>query len=313
VALIVGFVGAVVATPVAALVARRMGIVDWPGLLKVHDQAVPYLGGVAVFVAIVIPVAIERPILLLPIGLSLVLGLADDRGSGPSPVTRLTLEVAIGVIGALVLPVQGFAGFMFTVALVVGLLNAINLLDGLDGLASGVALVAAVGFVFVVGGELQVLALAMTGSLAGFLIWNRPPARIYLGDAGSYLIGTALAMLLVGSFKEGDSLAAGSGAILFVAVPMADTAVAVVRRIRARRPLLQGDRGHVYDQLLDRGWESIVVVAVLIGAQGLLVAIGIAIGGLAAGVAIAITTLLVLALATLMVVAFTTPGTWKAQ
>jgi UDP-GlcNAc:undecaprenyl-phosphate GlcNAc-1-phosphate transferase len=313
VALIVSFVGAVVATPVAALVARRIGIVDCPGALKVHDQPVPYLGGVAVFVAIALPIAVEHPILLLPLGLSLVLGLADDRGFGPSPVVRLTVEVAIGGIAALVLPVDDLATFTITVALVVGMLNAINLLDGLDGLATGVSLVAAVGFAFVSEGEFYVLALAATGSLAGFLIWNRPPARIYLGDAGSYLIGTALAMLLVTSFDEGDSLAVGTGAVLFVGVPVADTAVAIVRRIRARRPLLQGDRGHVYDQLIDRGWGSIVVVAVFIGAQGVLVGIGIAIGGLAAGAAIGITTLLILVVATFSVVAFTTPGTWKAQ
>jgi UDP-GlcNAc:undecaprenyl-phosphate GlcNAc-1-phosphate transferase len=313
VALIVGFVGALIATPIAALVARRIGIVDRPGSLKVHAQPVPYLGGVAVFAAIAVPVAVESPILLFPIGLSLVLGLADDGGGDPSPATRLTLEFAIGVVAAFVLPAHGLAGFPITVALVVGMLNAINLLDGLDGLASGVSLMAAVGFAFVLQGEFQVLALALAGGVLGFLVWNRPPARIYLGDAGSYLIGTTLAMLLVVSFMEGYSLAESSGAVLFVAVPVADTAVAIVRRIRARRPLLQGDRGHIYDQLVDRGWESLAVVVVFIGAQGALVAIGIAIGGLAAGIAIGVTAVLVLTLATFFVVAFTAPGTWKAQ
>jgi UDP-GlcNAc:undecaprenyl-phosphate/decaprenyl-phosphate GlcNAc-1-phosphate transferase len=312
VAVIVGFVCALVATPLAAAVARRLGFVDAPGRLKVHDDPVPYLGGVAVFAALAGPVAAERPLLLLPIGLALVLGLIDDRG-GVSAATRLILAAGIGVVAALVLPVHGFVDALVTVALVVGLLNAINLLDGLDGVASGVSVMAAIGFAFVVEGEFQVLAFALAGSLSGFLVWNRPPARIYLGDAGSYLIGTALAMLLVASLVEGGSLAQSTGAVLFVAVPVADTAVAVVRRFRARRPLLEGDRGHIYDQLVDRGWGSLAVVAVFIGAQGALVALGIAIGGLAAGIAIGVTTVVMVLLATFSVLTFTTPGTWKTQ
>jgi UDP-GlcNAc:undecaprenyl-phosphate/decaprenyl-phosphate GlcNAc-1-phosphate transferase len=313
VALIVAFALAVAATPIAAVVARRLGLVDAPGPLKVHADPVPYLGGVAVFAALAAPVAAERPLLLLPIGLALLLGLADDRGGVLSPVARLILESGIGVTAVVAIPVHGFVDSLVTVVLVVGMLNAINLLDGLDGLASGVSAVAAAGFAFVVEGGFQILALALAGSLLGFLVWNRPPARIYLGDAGSYLIGTALAMLLVVSLRDGDSLSGSSGAILFVAVPMADTAVAIVRRLRARRPLLQGDRGHVYDQLADKGWDRISVTAAFIGAQAALVAIGIAIGGLAAGLAISITAVVLLIVAAFFVVAFTTPGTWKAQ
>jgi UDP-GlcNAc:undecaprenyl-phosphate/decaprenyl-phosphate GlcNAc-1-phosphate transferase len=312
VALILGFVVAVAATPVAALVARRLGIVDEPGLLKVQQQPVPYLGGVAVFAALILPVAAARPLLLLPLGLALALGLVDDR-NGPSPPTRLVLEGAIGVVAALALPGQTLVGAVVTVALVVGLLNAVNLLDGLDGLASGVSLVSAVGFALVVEGDFRVLALALAGSLAGFLVWNRPPARIYLGDAGSYLVGTVLAMLLAMSFEHADSLAVSSGAVLFVAVPVADTAVAIVRRLRARRPLTHGDRGHIYDQLADSGWGLVAILAVFIAAQGALVGIGLAIGSLTAGVAVGVTVALVLIVGALSVAAFTTPGTWKAR
>jgi UDP-GlcNAc:undecaprenyl-phosphate GlcNAc-1-phosphate transferase len=312
VALIVGFVVAVAATPLAALVARRLGIVDAPGALKVQSQPVPYLGGVAVFAALTVPVATARPLLLLPLGLSLALGLADDR-NGPSPATRLIAEVGIGVVAALVLPDQNLVGAAVTVVLVVGMLNAINLLDGLDGLASGVSVMSSIGFALVVEGDFRVLALALAGSLAGFLVWNRPPARIYLGDAGSYLVGTALAMLLAMSFEKGGSLAVSSGAVLFVAVPMADTAVAIVRRLRAGRSLTLGDRGHMYDQMVDAGWGLVAILAVFIAAQGALVGVGLAIGHLTAGVAVSITVALVLIVGALSIAAFTTPGTWKAR
>ena len=105
----------------------------------------------------------------------------------------------------------------------------------------------------------------------------------------------------------------GSGAALFVAVPVADTAVAVVRRLRAGRALFRGDRGHVYDQLIDKGWGSVHVVAVCIAVQVLLVGIGVAIGNLPAGIAVGVTAALVAAVGTLFLVAFTTPGTWKTR
>jgi UDP-GlcNAc:undecaprenyl-phosphate/decaprenyl-phosphate GlcNAc-1-phosphate transferase len=312
VALIVGFVVAVVAAPIAARVARRLGIVDEPGLLKVQTDPVPYLGGVAVFLALAVPVAVARPALLLPLGLALALGLADDR-SGPSPAARLIVEVAIGIVAGLIVPAPGPLGAVITAAFVIGLLNAVNLLDGLDGLAAGVILVSAVGFAIVLEGDSQVLALALAGSAAGFLVWNRPPARIYLGDAGSYLLGTALAILLAAAFEEGGSLAVGSGAVLFVAVPVADTAVAVVRRLRAGRALLRGDRGHVYDQLIDKGWGSVHVVVVCIAVQVLLVGIGVAIGNLSAALAVGVTAALVATVGAIFLVAFTTPGTWKTR
>jgi UDP-GlcNAc:undecaprenyl-phosphate GlcNAc-1-phosphate transferase len=312
VALIVGFVVAVAATPIAALVARRLRIVDEPGPLKVHTDPVPYLGGVAVFVALAVPVAVARPVLLIPLGLSLALGLADDRNA-PSPAARLTLEVAIGLVAGWLVPAPGPLGTVITAALVVALLNAVNLLDGLDGLAAGVTVVSAVGFALVLEGDSRVLAMALAGSLAGFLVWNRPPARIYLGDAGSYLIGTALAILLAASFDEGDSVAVGIGAALFVAVPVADTAVAIARRLRTGRALFAGDRGHVYDQLVDKGWGSASAVIACIAVQGLLVGLGVAIGNLPAAIAVGVTVALVATVGTLLLTAFTTPGSWRTR
>jgi UDP-GlcNAc:undecaprenyl-phosphate/decaprenyl-phosphate GlcNAc-1-phosphate transferase len=104
-----------------------------------------------------------------------------------------------------------------------------------------------------------------------------------------------------------------SGAALFVAVPVADTAVAVVRRLRAGRALFRGDRGHVYDQLIDEGWGSVHVIVVCIAVQGLLVSIGVAMRNLSAAIAVGVTAALVATVGTLFLVAFTTPGTWKTR
>ena len=248
---VLALVVALVATPVAAAVARRIGVVDRPGPLKVQRTPVPYLGGVAVFVALAGPLAFTRPSLLAPLALLLVLGLADDLGDLP-PRLRLLLEVGIGLVGGAIAPAPGSFGVLVTAAFVVGLVNAVNLLDGLDGLAGGVAFASAVGFA-VVGGSARLPALALAGALGGFLWFNRPPARIYLGDAGAYMCGGALA-LLAGLALGNHSGAARWAAIpLLVALPVFDTAIAIVRRRRAGAPLFGGDRSHVYDQLVDRG------------------------------------------------------------
>src|SRR5260221_14576026 len=99
-ALIIGFAVAVIATPVAAWVATHVGIVDAPGPLKVHSRSVPYLGGVAVLVALAGPVLGERPSVLVPLGLACALGLLDDAVSVP-PLARLVAEIGIGVSAAI--------------------------------------------------------------------------------------------------------------------------------------------------------------------------------------------------------------------
>ena len=309
-ALIVAGVVAVVLTPVAAVIARRTGIVDHPGPLKVQSRPVPYLGGLAVLAGLAVPLAPTRPALLVPLGLAAALGLADDLTHLAPPV-RLVVEVLVGIATAWAAPAADLPGAALTVVVVVALVNAVNLLDGLDGLAAGVAATGALGFAVTLGGDGRVLALALAGALAGFLVWNRPPARIYLGDAGSYLVGTALAVLVTDAFARAESLAVAAGAVLFVAVPVADTTVAIVRRHRAGRPLLEGDRGHVYDQLVDRGWPPTAATAGLVAAQAALVGVGIALSGVEPVVAVVTVTGVVAVVAITVLAVFTSPRSWS--
>ncbi len=158
---------------------------------------------------------------------------------------------------AAVVPTR-FAGPFGPIAVtgaVVLLVNAFNMLDGLDALAAGVALVAAAGDAVLLRGDARSIALAVAGALAGFLWWNRPPARVYLGDAGAYLLGAVLVLLLASAWRPGESAGVGFGALALVALPVIETGLTVTRRLRAGHPLFEGDRGHVYDQLVDRGWS----------------------------------------------------------
>jgi UDP-GlcNAc:undecaprenyl-phosphate GlcNAc-1-phosphate transferase len=295
ISLVVAFAVALAATPIAARVAARAGLVDQPGPLKVQQAPVPYLGGVAVFVAFAVPVAFVRPSMLLPLALALVLGLADDARGLPASV-RLGAEIGIGLAAGVVASAPGPFGVLVTAVFVVGLVNAINLLDGLDGLASGVALASALGFAMV-GGAARAPGFALAGALAGFLVFNRPPARIYLGDAGAYFVGAANAMLASLALGAADGPGAWAAVPLLVALPLVDTTIAIARRVRAHQPLFTGDRSHVYDQLVDRGLATGWVTAAFAALQAVLTLIGVVTMKLGAPWAFASTALVVVALA----------------
>jgi len=310
VALIVAVAVAVVLTPIVAAIARRLGVVDRPGPLKVQDRPVAYLGGVAVFAALAGPVVASRAALLVPLGVAVLLGLADDIAD-LTPRWRLAGEVAIGGSAVAVLPTTPSPlGAAAVVVVVLLLLNAVNLLDGLDGLASSVGAVAALGFAVVLDPPDRTVAMALAGALLGFLVWNRPPARIYLGDAGSYLTGTALALLLVLTGSRADPVSPTAGALLFLAVPVADTTVAIVRRQRAGRPLMVGDRGHIYDQLVDRAWPAPQATAACAAAQAVLVGIGVAAGSLTAAAALLVVVAVVAVVGGVTLWIFTSPASW---
>jgi UDP-GlcNAc:undecaprenyl-phosphate GlcNAc-1-phosphate transferase len=298
-----------VAVPIAMELAKRTGIVDRPGPLKVHAAPVPYLGGLAVLIGLAAVVASVHAMLLVPLGLATALGFVDDARDVPA-VVRLIGEIGIGAAAAAVVPVRFASPFgpVAVVLVVVVLINATNMLDGLDALASGVVLIGAGGFAIVLRGDGRTIALGLAGALAGFLWFNRPPARIYLGDAGSYLLGTALALLLATAWSPHRAAALGIAGIAFVALPVIEAGVTIVRRLRARHPLFHGDRGHVYDQLVDRGWTPLQASLGFALAELALAATGIAAHSSTTGAALAIAAAAIAALLAVLVGAgFTRP------
>lgn len=273
------FAVALVATPLAMAAARRTGIMDHPGALKSQAVAVPYLGGAAVLAGVAVGAAASRPIVLLPLAGATGLGVADDRFDLPS-WARVAGQVGIGAAVVAIFPVQlpGVAAALIFVAITALLINGVNLLDGLDMLAGGVAAVAALGFAIALEGSGRQLAVALVGALAGFLCYNRRPARVYLGDGGSYLLGTSLAVLLAESWGPGIAYPRGTAALALVALPVAEVVFAVVRRLRGRRSLVAGDRGHPYDRLVERGWPRPAASLAYVAVGALLTAAALAAG-----------------------------------
>ncbi len=160
-----------------------------------------------------------------------------------------------------------------TIIIVVGACNATNLIDGLDGLCSGVLGIISFGFVILavdmlviypraeLGHERVVLAMSMLGAAIGFLPYNINPAKIFMGDAGSMLLGLNAAVLLL-TFGELRIVRWMIGATMVFGLPVADMLLAMARRWRNGRPIMEGDRSHYYDQLRDRGLSVRRVAAI---------------------------------------------------
>jgi UDP-GlcNAc:undecaprenyl-phosphate GlcNAc-1-phosphate transferase len=261
------FAAALAAVPLAIGVARRTDFLDRPFSYKRHGRATPYLGGAAVMAATV-PAAlvfggIDSAVAWILGGAVLlcIVGTIDDRVQ-LGPAVRIAFEVGLGV--ALWANGLGWSAFnsdiaslALTIVWIVGLVNAFNLMDNLDGATGTLGMVCAAGAGIVVlaygGIASAVLALALCGACAGFLVYNlRRPSRIFLGDGGSMPIGFVVAaVLMAGSWNVGGlGAAAIVAAAPLVGLPILDTTLVLVSRARRGVSLLSGSRDHLTHRLL---------------------------------------------------------------
>ncbi len=286
---VAALVATAAAVPVCIAVAHRWGIVDRPGPLKAQQVPVPYLGGVALFAGVAVGGLVGRPVALIPLAAALAIGVGDDRFDLPAPV-RLAGQLGVGVVIAATQPVHlpGWIGVPLVMAASVVLVNGFNLLDGLDMLAAGVGAAAAVGFAIITHGPGRLMAASVVGALVGFLWYNRPPARIYLGDGGSYLLGASMTVLLTYAWGIGVPSTTGVIALALLAVPVAEVACAVVRRRRGGRALLAGDRAHPYDLLVAGGWSRTAASAAYIAVEVVVVTVVAVVGHASMAVALGI-------------------------
>jgi UDP-GlcNAc:undecaprenyl-phosphate GlcNAc-1-phosphate transferase len=275
-------------TPVVRAIALRAGAVSHPGGRHIHAVVVPRLGGVAVLAAFLLPIAalflisssvahfvraegLKVGALVAGAVAMTTVGAIDDTRGLPAmhklfaQVVIAALAFAAGLrIEVVTLPgignlPMGTLAFPLTVLWIVGVVNAVNLIDGLDGLAAGIVLFAATTnfVVATVSGAvfIAVMMAALAGAVLGFLFFNFNPARIFLGDSGSYFLGFVLATsVLVGSTSQKASTAVALLVpCLALGIPIFDTLFSMVRRFLERRPLFSPDRGHLHHRLVDVG------------------------------------------------------------
>jgi UDP-GlcNAc:undecaprenyl-phosphate GlcNAc-1-phosphate transferase len=178
-----------------------------------------------------------------------------------------------------------FCGIPIVIIFVVGATNSLNLLDGLDGLCAGVTVIITLAMLLIAihlgtwgyseaGDPVRIIiCLGLVGAVCGFLPFNRHPAKIFMGDAGSMLLGFVIAALMI-LFAEKVPRWWMASIVVF-GLPILDTAVALVRRFLNKRPLFVSDRGHIYDQMIDRGIPLKRTVAICYGLAAMYALIGI--------------------------------------
>jgi UDP-GlcNAc:undecaprenyl-phosphate GlcNAc-1-phosphate transferase len=268
-----------------------------------HAAPLPRLGGVAIFSAFVLSVAVAvaaasfRPHLsfgsslkilvtiLVPACLIFLLGLYDDiRSTGPYVKFAVQAVAAamlwMGGLRILDLPVlfgsrqfPWFVGLVLTIVWVLGITNAFNLIDGLDGLAAGSALFSTL-VVFVVSllshsSLVALMTLALTGAIVGFLRFNFNPATIFLGDSGSLFIGFMLSALALEGAQKAPTVIAVAIPVVSFGLPILETSLSVLRRLISGRPVFTADREHIHHKLLQLGLSHREVVIVLYAVSAL--------------------------------------------
>lgn len=266
-------------TPLVRKFAIYMDVVDRPTEShKTHREPVPYMGGVAIvfgvvtvtYSAIIISgnsrvLNIANTVLIPAIVMGLV-GLIDDLRK-LSPWPRFLTQNLIGVLIAFIListdtlgsPTgNNFLDFVITLFWIVGITNSINFFDNVDGGASGTVAISALflslislqdGQYFIAG-----LSIVVSGATIGFLLWNRPPARIYMGDAGALFLGLLIATLTLRFDPNPIYLLASFAIPIFLlAVPIMDTSVAVISRLRRKISPFQGGQDHLSHRLMRGG------------------------------------------------------------
>jgi UDP-GlcNAc:undecaprenyl-phosphate GlcNAc-1-phosphate transferase len=292
----------IAATPLVRKFALRRKLGDKPNGRKIHPHMIPHLGGIAILVGTVAgllvagataPELASRWRMWLPkvvpaVGLIVLLGLVDDMKS-----LRVFQKLTIQVVGAAILAAFGFVlltgiqaldaidalVLLVSVLFLVGISSSVNLIDGHDGLAAGICLIAAVSFAVMAvtfgSGAVLVVSLALIGACLGFLLFNFPPAKIYMGDTGSMFLGILLALIASSLTAVQPTLRTFVAICFILGIPMLDAFLAIARRLILRTPIFKADCLHMHHILNELSFSPKQTLVVLYSMQAFLAALGL--------------------------------------
>ena len=292
---VLSLVLALVMVPFVIRFSEKKKWLDIPdGKRKIHTKPISRLGGVALFLAFFLAVLFLSLCSDFPFpffvlgggGVIFLTGLVDDLISLP-PWGKLLGQI----LGALVL-IRGGVTIQFltlpwdemvylgnwsyplTLLWIVGITNALNLIDGLDGLSTGIGAIASftLGIIAWQEGRIEpaILSFLLVGATVGFLFYNFPPAKIFLGDSGALFLGGMLATISVQGAVKSAAAFTLAVPILILGVPILDTFFAIIRRSKNHLPVSCADRGHLHHRLLERGYSPRGVVILFYGISALL-------------------------------------------
>jgi UDP-GlcNAc:undecaprenyl-phosphate GlcNAc-1-phosphate transferase len=285
---VLAFLVSTALTPVVILASHKRQWYDIPNERKIHTSPIPRLGGIAMFAGLLLS-ALAVPLLMplffpaawavtfsvryLPVFVAFsvvhIMGLVDDFHS-----LRALLKLLLQIVAAALITVGGFAisrvripglpvislglfSYPITILWIVAISNAINFVDGVDGLAGGITAISALslGIISLLQGQPvpALFSFCLLGAVLGFLLFNLPPARIFMGDSGSLLLGLVLAviplMVTPGTTSIGDMFAPAT----IMLIPILDALSAIMRRVRGKRAVYSPDKEHIHHKLLALG------------------------------------------------------------
>jgi UDP-GlcNAc:undecaprenyl-phosphate/decaprenyl-phosphate GlcNAc-1-phosphate transferase len=269
----------VLLTPAVGGMARLLGAVDTPDARRVNRRPVPRLGGLAIFLGLLVPALAfldlsgESRGVLLGAAIATVVGAVDDfRGLSPpvklaGQVLAAAMPPAFGVwIDHFTFPLLGVVdlpagvGVPLSMIFIVAVMNMVNFLDGLDGLAAGVCAIAGATYAVLAlslgKADPAILSAVVAGACLGFLRHNFFPARIFMGDAGSLSLGFILAAVSIQGLLKTASTVVLVFPLLVLAVPIIDTSFVVAKRLKHGLPVYAADRSHLHHRFLNIGFSQ---------------------------------------------------------
>lgn len=298
---LIALIVAYVLTPGVKKLAIKVGAVDKPNARKVHTHVIPRLGGLAIYIgfmaAMLFCLPVRHELLGLLVGCTAIvaLGIWDDICNIPAKVKLLgqiiaaCIPIAFGIqiewltnpFGTLIV-LPEFIAVPVTVFWIIGFTNTVNLIDGLDGLAAGVSFIASISMFLLAYTMNQYLPamiiVAMAGAALGFLQYNFNPAKIFMGDTGSMLLGYTMAVASVLGLVKTAATVALVVPLIALGLPILDTIFAIIRRKMSGVPIFQPDKGHLHHRLLALGMsqkQAVLImyfVSVILGIVALFVA-----------------------------------------
>ncbi len=287
--LIVTFLASVILVPVAKKIANHVGAIDIPNERKVHTKPMPRLGGLAIYGAFLTgyifygELSTQMISILIGSFIILLVGIFDDI----KPI-KARYKFLVQVIAALIVVIYGkmyfeevtflwiqlrfnrIISYILSTFFIVAISNAINLIDGLDGLAGGVSTIyfltiSIIAYILHKTGGLDIiLSLIMLGASLGFLIWNFPPAKIFMGDSGSLFLGFMISVTALMAYKVA-TLTTLVIPITTLAIPIFDTILAIFRRLLKHESIGTPDKEHFHHQLLKLKFSPRVSILIIYG------------------------------------------------
>ena len=276
--------------PLAIRAAKKIGLVDDPSKAahKIHANLIPVVGGVILALVIttasIVSGAIRSEVILAilaPAGIVFAFGLWDDYRNLP-PVVKISGQLLAALVMIFLglqvqLFQQNWLNLLLTVFWIVGVTNAYNFVDSMDGLAIGLASLASAFFMLITSesqqASLSYFSTILLGASLGVYYYNAPPAKIFIGDSGAQLMGFILGGLAIAYNPLGFSrFASWYLPILLMGVPIFDTTLVVVSRLRRRKPVYRAGRDHTYHRLVRRGMSpnravlTMHMIAMVLGA-----------------------------------------------